>query len=682
MTDEGYDCLNRITEFPPFTLDTSYTPGQEKEVLLDIYASTNGHQWYENSGWNSTTSDISHCSWYGITCHNNTFYIKSIMLPYNNLDGTLPSNIWKIRNLLSLCTPGNPNLRGRIGNFLFGNMSKLLTVLFNAASISGDIPEEIVKLSNLQNFLGYAMNGDGFSGRLPEDIGNMTELRALFLAGNKFTGQIPKSISRLKKLLYLDLRNTPGMMHGDLNDLLAIPSLTELYVSGVQLIGEMPRVLPRRLRIVVLPGNSISGKFPERLPTNNSLYILNLANNRLTGDIPGDLILQPNIDMIDLSQNQFSSINQGKPRPDNATAGVKSYVSLAGNRNLLINFTSFIGLFTRNVDFVESPAILNVSFCDIKSPLLANVLYFYSLSTCDFRGNHFYGTIPDFFEDYSFLTYFDVSSNNLTGGLPGGIESLISLQYLDISGNPLMREGTGTSTNVFNPDFSRMIRPPQADNFTCPEGRLTFNNGRIRIDPTFYEYKYCVCDDDFYGDKGLCKKCMKSGSCRRRSFSAPEDLRPNIMEVSKGYWPSPDPRNATHLVKCPVPSACNPSDSCTCRLDTSGKDTRSSRYRPLVSSLTTICNQSCICHPGNTDRFCSRCQEGFYKLGGLCFQCNKGNLTYYYMLIPIFAVSFLVLLWFYFYFKVRPLKWFAVTAVHFLLMLIMMLLEFLPAWVF
>ena len=170
-----------------------------------------------------------------------------------------------------------------------------------------------------------------------------------------------------------------------------------------------------------------------------------------------------------------------------------------------------------------------------------------------------------------------------------------------------------------------MIRPPQADNFTCPEGKITFNNGRIRLDPTFYEYKYCVCGDGFYGDNGLCKKCMKSGSCGRLSFSALGDLRPNIMVVSKGYWPSPDPANATHLVKCSIPSACNPTDSCTCRLGTSAKDTRASRYRPSVSSLPTTCNHSCICHPVNTDRFCSRCQEGFYKLGGLCFQAKKAS---------------------------------------------------------
>ena len=48
----------------------------------------------------------------------------------------------------------------------------------------------------------------------------------------------------------------------------------------------------------------------------------------------------------------------------------------------------------------------------------------------------------------------------------------------------------------------------------------------------------------------------------------------------------------------------------------------------------------------------------------------------------MFPASFLALIWSYFYYNVRPAKWFAVTAVNSLLMLAMMLLEFLPAWFF
>ena len=333
---------------------------------------------------------------------------------------------------MALCTPGNPRLRGRIGDFLFGNMSTLLTVVLNAASISGDIPQDIAKLSYLQNFLGCTMRGDGFTGRLPDNIGNMTELRFLCLGGNRLTGQIPRGITRLSKLYYLDLRNSPGMMRGQLSDLFSISSLKYLSVSGVKLIGEMPSKLPENLVYLILPGNSISGKFPQTIPENSRLTELNVANNELTGDIPGQLLLFPNIKMIDLSQNKFTSINKGKPWSKNVSAGAKLYISLAGNRNLNIELASFMEIFG------GGPLVLNLSDCDIVSLLPARVFYF-EMTTCDLHKNKFYGEMPVIFGDTSILTYFDISSNNLSGSFPLGIQTLISLQFLDISGNPFMR---------------------------------------------------------------------------------------------------------------------------------------------------------------------------------------------------------------------------------------------------
>ena len=92
-----------------------------------------------------------------------------------------------------------------------------------------------------------------------------------------------------------------------------------------------------------------------------------------------------------------------------------------------------------------------------------------------------------------------------------------------------------------------MMRPPEARNFTCPEGRLFFNSGRIRLDPTFYDHRYCICDADFYGDEGLCQKCMEGGSCHRIDFHETVDLRPSIMKIGSGYWPSPEANNVTTL---------------------------------------------------------------------------------------------------------------------------------------
>ncbi|XP_067058061.1 putative leucine-rich repeat-containing protein DDB_G0281931 isoform X1 [Acropora muricata] len=676
---EGPDCLRRVTEYPSFTLDESFTPKQEKEVLLNIYARANGRGWFMSSGWNDSTMAASHCSWYGVTCHPNTSYVKTLSLPYNNLNGSLPSNIWKIRNLFSLCVPGNPGLQGNIEDLLFGNMSNLLTVILLGSSLTGKIPDDFVKMTNLQNFIGGVMKGAGFSGHLPDDIGNMTELRLLSIPGNNFTGKIPTSISRLKRLRHLNLRNNPGLMQGHLDDLFAIRSLVILHVSGVHLNGKLPRVFPENLEQISLPGNKISGE----LPRGGKPKLLNLANNQLIGDIPGHwLVSGLGTSMLDLSQNKFSSINEGKPWPDNSTAGAFSYLSFAGNRNLLINFTSFMGLFKPPNLYLVSPLILNISLCDITSPLVGNLFSMGRLTICDLHGNNFYGQIPNFAEDTSLLSYLDVSSNNFTGAPPSAFQDLISLQYFDISGNPFMRHEHHTSS-LFFPDFLRMTKPPHGDNFTCAEGRLTFNNGRIRLDPTFYDYKYCICDYGYYGNRGLCHKCMEGGICNRPTISSPDELKANTMKILKGYWPSPDPKNVTHLVECPVMAACNPKGSCTCRLNTSPhNDNENSGIHRSVSSLITTCDGSCICYPGNSDRFCSRCQQGFYKLGGLCFQCKHGDLIYYYIFIPIFSLSFLVLFWSLFYFDLRPIKWFAITALHFSMMLIMMLLEFLPAWAF
>ena len=142
----------------------------------------------------------------------------------------------------------------------------------------------------------------------------------------------------------------------------------------------------------------------------------------------GDLLLLPNLQMVDVSQNRFSSTNHGKPWPVNSSAAKTKYVLLAGHMNLSIQFQSFRELFSTTVHFVDSPSILNVSFCDIKSPVLANLYYFETMSTWDMRGNNFYGPLPDFNELYSFLTYLDVSANKLSGSFQPGIQDLVSFK--------------------------------------------------------------------------------------------------------------------------------------------------------------------------------------------------------------------------------------------------------------
>lgn len=674
---EGYDCLKQITPIDNLTIDKTFTPKQEKQVLLDIYHAANGHNWYNQSGW-STPNVTSHCFWYGISCHSNTSYVMSIVLAYNNLEGFLPKSLWKIRNLLSLCIPGNKNVYGKMENFIFANMSKLQIIHLNGLSIKGEIPEAVGNLSMLQKLFATGMNGNGLSGNLPRNIGSMKELWLLGIGGNSFTGQIPRTISQLGRLKYLDLRNAPGKMWGYIEDLFSISSMENLYLSGIDLRGNLPDSFPANLSDLVLTGNNIHGRLPTKFP--KRLHALSVANNLLKGDIPMELFVLPKIRIIDVSQNFFTSVNYGQTWQSGRKSYAK-YVSLAGNRNLSIEFESFLGVFRDKIDSGLNLMMLNLSFCDINVPFSSQLQYVDTLLTCDLRGNGFYGKIPDIAIDTLYITNLDVSFNNLSGDLPKGIQSLLSLQYLDISGNPAMKQGDRKSENVLQPDFSRMTRPPAADNFSCPEGKLTFNNGRVRLDSSFYHYKHCVCDSGFYGDSGLCKKCMPGGTCEQPDVKATDDLQRSIMKMNAGYWPSPSASKVTHLVQCPVSKACNPNGDCTCRLLASSSFT--SQSNRSVSSLVTSCDTSCVCHHGNTDRFCSRCRKGFYKTGGLCFACPKAkdNVSFY-IFIPVFAVTVLVMLWSFLHFQTAPKTAFIIVAVEFLLMFVFTLLEFIPAWVF
>lgn len=100
----------------------------------------------------------------------------------------------------------------------------------------------------------------------------------------------------------------------------------------------------------------------------------------------------------------------------------------------------------------------------------------------------------------------------------------------------------------------------------CFEGWFMFNNGCICLDLIFYEYEYCVCDEGFYGDNGLCKKCMSGVICYWFVINVVDDLCLNIMEVLSGYWLLLGFSNVFYLVKCLVLFVCNFIDFCVCWL--------------------------------------------------------------------------------------------------------------------
>lgn len=126
-------------------------PLSECNALTDLYVSTDGDNWNDNTNWFNTTSICN--TWTGVSCFTNTVY--SLNLPNNNLSGVLSSSI--------------------------GDLISLEFLGLNHNHLYGEIPQELWSIPTLRNVSLYSNN---FSGLLSSDFSQATGLRSLFVNSN------------------------------------------------------------------------------------------------------------------------------------------------------------------------------------------------------------------------------------------------------------------------------------------------------------------------------------------------------------------------------------------------------------------------------------------------------------------------------------------------------------------
>ena len=100
---------------------------------------------------------------------------------------------------------GSNNLLGTFPTEI-GNLTNLRRLWLMGNQLSGSIPPEI---GNLTNLAGLDLSGNQFSGSIPLEIGNLTNLNGLLLHTNQFSGSIPLEIGNLTNLTYLHLSYNP-----------------------------------------------------------------------------------------------------------------------------------------------------------------------------------------------------------------------------------------------------------------------------------------------------------------------------------------------------------------------------------------------------------------------------------------------------------------------------------------
>ncbi|MBC6479003.1 MAG: leucine-rich repeat domain-containing protein [Hormoscilla sp. GM7CHS1pb] len=114
---------------------------------------------------------------------------------------------------------GLNGLTGKIPNQL-GNLSNLERLNLHSNQLSGSIPPE---LGNLKNLRLLNLNSNQLSGSIPPELGNLNKLEYLYLKSNQLSGSIPPELGNLKKLdrLYMSKNQLTDSIPQEVLDLQA-----------------------------------------------------------------------------------------------------------------------------------------------------------------------------------------------------------------------------------------------------------------------------------------------------------------------------------------------------------------------------------------------------------------------------------------------------------------------------
>jgi hypothetical protein len=135
------------------------------------------------------------------------------------------------------------------------------------------------------------LNSTNLIGTIPAEIGNLSQLRSLYLIGNQLTGEIPVSLVGLSSLQVLSIHR--NQLTGSIpSSLGGLTSLTYLGLAVNQLSGSIPAELGNlsSLQELYLDHNQLSGSIPASIGNLTGLTRLYINDNpSLAGPLPLEL---------------------------------------------------------------------------------------------------------------------------------------------------------------------------------------------------------------------------------------------------------------------------------------------------------------------------------------------------------------------------------------------------------
>ncbi|XP_027096229.1 receptor-like protein EIX2 [Coffea arabica] len=334
--------------------------------------------------------------------------ISELHLQNNSLQGIIPQPDIKNNmtlDILRLLDLSDNHFMGSIPDSLC-SLQMLAVLDLSNNQLSGGIPSCIGKLKTLGALL---LANNNLYGHIPISLGQLNFLQSLHLDRNKFTGMVPFSLRHLKILQFLDLGNNglegiipswigdelsrlrflvleSNNFHGDISMCLCkLSFLQVLSLKDNNLTGHIPRcfnnftamtsiesdsVADIRVPVYIMPHGMLFYGYSEELSvlikgenlkytSSNVRYVrfMGLSKNKLSGEIPVELMSLVGLQGLDLSRNHLSG-----RIPENI-GNLKQLESLDLSKNDLS------GPIPQSLSNLDSLGWLNLSFNELTGPI-------------------------------------------------------------------------------------------------------------------------------------------------------------------------------------------------------------------------------------------------------------------------------------------------------------------------
>jgi len=300
---------------------------------------------------------------------------------------------------------------------------------------NSEIPSEFDKLSNL---IYLNLSNVGFAGQIPIAISRLTRLVTLDLSTsypfppalkleNPNLNMLVQNLSELMEL-YLDLVNISAQGYEWCEALSSsLPNLRVLSMSGCYLSGPLNSSLLNlhSLSVIRLDNNNFSGPVPEFFVDFKNLTSLCFSSSGLNGKFPEKIFQIPTLQKLDLTDNELLQ-------------GSLPEFPLNGSlKTLLLRYTRFAGTLPSSIGNLKMLSLIDLAGCNFSGEIPNSMANLTQLRNLDMSLNSFNGSIPSFSMSKN-LIQIVLSKNNLTGQIASTQwEELLNLVTLDLSYNSL-----------------------------------------------------------------------------------------------------------------------------------------------------------------------------------------------------------------------------------------------------